>query len=117
MGAKNRFGNIFLRPLSMDETVMCALAECNWYFEDLAFCLFNIYELKDSIFHDTLLIFVYKNHTGYYIASIKRSIVFTSLAVWSHSLSVHNAKKNLLSLVKRIHGVRENTLLFYYLFV
>ena len=35
------------------------LAECTWYCEDLAFCLFNISELKDSIFHDTELIFVY----------------------------------------------------------
>ena len=38
-------------------------------------------------------------------------------AAWSHSLSVHNGRKNILSLAKRIHGVCETTLLVYYLFV
>ena len=39
------------------------------------------------------------------------------LAALSQNLSVHNAGKNVLSLVKRIHGVRGNTLLVFYLFV
>ena len=42
VSAENAFHNIFLPPLWTDETVMCALAECTWYFEDLAFCLFKI---------------------------------------------------------------------------
>ena len=39
------------------------------------------------------------------------------LAALLQNLSVHNAGKNVLSLVKRIHGVRENTLLVFYLVV
>ena len=44
-------------------------------------------------------------------------VFFTSLAALSQNLSVHNSGKNVLSLVKRIHGVRGNTLLVFYLFV
>ena len=45
--------------------------------KDLAFCLFNIYELKNSIFHGSQLIFVYKSHTiGYYIAIFDQALDF-----------------------------------------
>ena len=39
------------------------------------------------------------------------------IAALSKNLSVHNGEKNVLSLVKRIHGVRGNTLLVFNLFV
>ena len=51
--AENEFRNIFLPSVWTEETVMCALTESTWYFEDLELCLFNMSELKDSIFHDT----------------------------------------------------------------
>ena len=70
MSAKYAFHNIFLPTLWTDETMMCFLVECTWYFEDLAFCLFNISELKDSKFHDTYLVFVY------YIAIFIRALDF-----------------------------------------
>ena len=72
VSAENAFCNIFLPPLRTDETVMCALTEYNWYFENLAYCLFNIPELKDSIFLDTKLIFVY------YIAIFVQALGFFS---------------------------------------
>ena len=53
VSAENAISNTFLPPLRTDETVMCVLTECTWYYEDLAFCLFNISYLKDSVFHDT----------------------------------------------------------------
>ena len=39
------------------------------------------------------------------------------LSALLQNLSVHNAGKNVLSMVKRIEGVRGNTLLVFYLFV
>ena len=39
------------------------------------------------------------------------------LSALLQNLSVHNAGKNGLSMIKRIHGVRGNTLLVFYLFV
>ena len=53
VSAENPFCNIFLPPLWTEETVMCTLEECTWYSEDLAFCLLNTSELKDSIFRET----------------------------------------------------------------
>ena len=47
VSAENEFRNMFLPTVRTEETVMCALTECTWYFEDLSFCLFNIFELKD----------------------------------------------------------------------
>ena len=44
-------------------------------------------------------------------------IFLLDLAALSQNLSVHNAGKNVLSMLKRIHGVRGNTLLVFYLFV
>ena len=45
--------------------------------KDLAFCLFNIYELKNSIFDGNQLIFVYKRHTiDYYIAIFDQALDF-----------------------------------------
>ena len=91
---------------------MCALTECTWYFEDLAFCLFNISELKDSIFHDTELIFVY------YIAIFVRALdFFASFSCLVAKFIRSWCRKNVLSLVKHIHGVHENTLLVFYLFL
>ena len=80
----------------------CALTECTWNFEDLAFCPFNISELKDSTFHDTC------SRVGNFLLV---------LAPLSQNLSVHNAGKYALSLVKRIHAVCGNTLLVFHLFV
>ena len=119
MRDESAFRKIFLASLWTDETVKCAPAECTWYFEDLAFCLFIISELKDSIFHDTYLIFVYKNHTiGYYIAIFVQALdFFTSFSCFVAFLSVHNGGKNVMPLVKRSHGSRSNTLLVYYLLV
>ena len=44
-------------------------------------------------------------------------IFLLDLAALSQNLSVHNAGKNVLSMVKRMRGVRVNTLLVFYLFV
>ena len=44
-------------------------------------------------------------------------IFYIVLAALSQNLSVYNARKNVLSMVKRIHGVRGNTLLVFYLLV
>ena len=71
--ASKTFPRIFLPSLWTDETVMFALVEWTLCFEHLPFCLFNISELKDLIFHDTQLIIVYKNHNiSYYIAIFDR---------------------------------------------
>ena len=74
MSVKNVPQNISaIRWNRTDETVMFALVEWTLCFEDLPFCLFNISELKDLIFHDTQLIIVYKNHNiSYYIAIFDR---------------------------------------------
>ena len=89
---------------------MCALAECTWYCEGLGFCLFNISELKDSIFHE--LIFVY------YIAIFVRALdFFASFSCLVAKFIRSWCRKNVLSLVKHIHGVHENTLLVFYLFL
>ena len=48
---------------------MGTLAECTWYFEDLAFCFFNVSELEDSIFHENRTI-------SYYIAIYDQALDF-----------------------------------------
>ena len=112
MRAENAFPNIFLPPLRTDETVMCALTEYNWYFENLAYCLFNISELKDSIVLDHRINICLLH--SYFCSSV--GVFLVVLAALSQNLSLHNAGKNVLSLVKCIHGLRGNTLLVIYLF-
>ena len=90
---------------------MCALMECTWYFEDPEL-YFSMSELKDSIFHDTWLIFV--NYIAIFVRALHFFATFTCLVA---KFIRSQYRKNVLSLAKRIHGVRGNTLLVAYLFI
>ena len=114
MSAKNAFRNIFLPPLWTNETVMCALTECTWYLEDLAFCLFNISELLKRFNFSWYPINICLLHSHFCSSVVFFLLVITAL---SQNLSVHNGGKSVLSLVKRIYGFRGNALLVFYLFV
>ena len=96
VSAENAFCNIFLPPLRTDETVMCALTEYNWYFENLAYCLFNIPKLKDSIFLDTKLIFVYYIAIFVRVLSLVKCI---STAIMSRSFIDNILKQNRLTIL------------------